>query len=167
MTLATPRTWVVGEVVTAAYMNAEIRDQWNDVIAPWVAYTPVWGSSGTAPALGNGGIVGWHKDVGKTCTALFEVTFGTTTTFGTGTYTWTVPHTAKNPSGSTTTLNYLGHARGHGAQWYEGVVGVARGTSLARIYSHNATTEWSPTEPVTWTASSTRYISGEVTYEIA
>ncbi|MFC8277178.1 hypothetical protein ACFUJR_32540 [Streptomyces sp. NPDC057271] len=167
MTLATPRTWVVGEVVTAALMNAEIRDQWNDVIAPWVAYTPTWGSSGTAPALGNGGIVGWYKLVGKTCTALWEITFGTTTTFGTGTYTWSMPFTAKNPSGSTSTLNYLGSARGHGAQWYAGVVGVARGTSLARIYSHTDTTEWSPTVPVTWTASSTRYISGEVTYEIA
>lgn len=29
MPLATPRTWVVGEVVTAALMNAEIRDQVN------------------------------------------------------------------------------------------------------------------------------------------
>ncbi|MER7814089.1 hypothetical protein [Streptomyces sp. NPDC096153] len=27
--LATPRTWVVGEVVTAALMNAELRDQMN------------------------------------------------------------------------------------------------------------------------------------------
>src|SRR5687767_4801287 len=31
--LATPRTWVVGEVVTAALMNAEIRDQFNALIA--------------------------------------------------------------------------------------------------------------------------------------
>lgn len=168
MTLATPRTWVVGEVVTAAYMNAEIRDQWLDLIAPWVSYTPVWGSTGTAPSLGAGGvIVGWHKDIGKKCTALFEITFGAATTFGTGTYTWTVPHTAKNPAGSTSTLNYLGSARGHGADWYAGTVGVARGTNLARIYSHLAATEWSATAPVTWTASATRYISGEVTYEIA
>ena len=167
MAIATPRTWVVGEVVTAAYMNAEIRDQWNDLIAPWVAYTPSWASTGTAPALGNGTIVGWHKDVGKTCTAIWEITFGTTTTFGTGTYTWTVPHTAKTPAGSTATLNYLGTARGHGAQWYVGTVGVARGTNLARIYSHNAAAEWSPTEPTTWTAASSRYISGEVTFEVA
>lgn len=33
MKLATPRTWVVGEVVTAAQMNAEIRDQFNSLIA--------------------------------------------------------------------------------------------------------------------------------------
>lgn len=33
MPLATPRTWVVGETVTAALMNQEIRDQFNDVIA--------------------------------------------------------------------------------------------------------------------------------------
>lgn len=33
MPLATPRTWVVGEVVTAAMMNAEVRDQFNSLIA--------------------------------------------------------------------------------------------------------------------------------------
>jgi hypothetical protein len=167
MAIATPRTWVVGEVVTAAYMNAEIRDQWNDLIAPWATYTPVWGSTGTAPAIGNGGLVGWYKLVGKTCTALWELTIGTTTTFGTGTYTWTVPFTAKTPAGTTSTLNYLGSARGHAAQWYAGTVGVARATNLARVYSHNATTEWSPTEPVNWSTAATRYISGQVTYEIA
>lgn len=32
MMLATPRTWVVGEVVTAAQLNAEIRDQFNALI---------------------------------------------------------------------------------------------------------------------------------------
>ncbi|MFD4740967.1 hypothetical protein ACFWNQ_26895 [Streptomyces virginiae] len=33
MMLVTPRTWVVGEVVTAAMMNAEIRNQFNALIA--------------------------------------------------------------------------------------------------------------------------------------
>lgn len=33
MPLASPRTWVVGETVTAALMNAEIRDQMNALIA--------------------------------------------------------------------------------------------------------------------------------------
>lgn len=30
--VVTPRTWVVGEVVTAAYMNAEIRDQFTGMV---------------------------------------------------------------------------------------------------------------------------------------
>jgi len=33
MPLATPRTWVVGEVVTAAQLNAEIRDQFTSLIS--------------------------------------------------------------------------------------------------------------------------------------
>ena len=33
MPLATPRTYVVGEVMTAAILNAEIRDQFNALIA--------------------------------------------------------------------------------------------------------------------------------------
>lgn len=31
--MTTPRTWVVGEVVTAALMNTEIRDQFNSLMA--------------------------------------------------------------------------------------------------------------------------------------
>lgn len=167
MALATPRTWVVGEVVTAALLNAQVRDQWNDIIAAWTAYTPSWTSTGTQPSLGNGSISGWYKSVGKLCTAIFEVTFGTTTTFGSGTYGWSLPFTAASPAGASSTLAYLGAARGHGAAWYAGTAGVTKGTAIARIYSHVAATEWSPTEPVTWTASNTRYISGEITYETA
>ncbi|MDQ3431392.1 MAG: hypothetical protein M3467_04070 [Actinomycetota bacterium] len=33
MALTTPRTWVVGEVVTAAIMNIEVRDQFTALIA--------------------------------------------------------------------------------------------------------------------------------------
>src|SRR5882672_3849200 len=34
--------------------------------AAWTAYTPVWGSSGTAPAIGNGSLTGFFIQVGKT-----------------------------------------------------------------------------------------------------
>ncbi|KUH38378.1 MULTISPECIES: hypothetical protein [Streptomyces] len=54
--LATPRTWVVGETVSAAMMNAEIRDQMNVLIGRetktghiTVSFTGV--DSYTAPAV--------------------------------------------------------------------------------------------------------------------
>lgn len=167
MTIATPRTWVVGEVVSAAEMNAEIRDQWNDLIAGWTSFTPAWTSTGTAPSLGNGTILGRHKLVGKMATVTFEQVMGSTTTFGTGNYAWSLPFTAASPGGSSANFSYLGSARGHGTAWYHGVVGVQKGGNVARIYSHNGSTEWNPSTPFTWTAAATSYLQGEVTYEVA
>lgn len=163
----TPRTWVVGEVVTAAELNTEIRDQFSDILAAWIPYTPVWGSTGTAPTIGNGSLSGRYKLLGKSCTAVFEQVNGTTTTFGSGTYSWTVPFTSANPGGTSANFNWHGAARGHGAAWYAGTVGVLKNGNIARIYSHVAATEWSPTEPTTWTAANTRYLSGQVQFEIA
>lgn len=86
-----PRTWVVGEVVTAAELNTEIRDQFTDILGTGTSYTPVWASSGTAPAIGNGTLVGRYKLVGKRCTATFRLTAGSGTTYGTGVYNFSLP----------------------------------------------------------------------------
>lgn len=83
----TPRTWVVGEVVTAALLNQEIRDQLNSFFGAWTDYsgTFVWGAeSGSAPAIGNGTIVARYLKVGRTVDYLHRITMGSTTTYGDG-----------------------------------------------------------------------------------
>ncbi|NUP37001.1 MAG: hypothetical protein HOY76_08280 [Streptomyces sp.] len=81
----TPRTWIVGEVVTAALLNTEIRDQFNSFFGAWTTYTPEWGAeSGTAPAIGNGTRVGRYLKVGRTVDYVFTITMGSTTTYGNG-----------------------------------------------------------------------------------
>lgn len=166
MAIATPRTWVVGEVVTAAMMNAEVRDQWNDVIASGTAYTPVWTATSVNPSLGNGTIVGRYKLLGKMCTATIEMVAGTTTTFGTGTWAFTVPFTAASPASTSANWVWCGAGRAHSAtNWYTGTATVAKGTSTARAYSHTASQEWSPTQPHAWTAATTNYLHMQITYE--
>jgi hypothetical protein len=168
MAIATPRTWVVGEVVTAAMLNAEVRDQWTDLISGWTSYTPAWTSTGTAPVLGNGTIFGRYKLVGKVCTANFEAVFGTTSTFGSGTWAFSVPFTAANPASSSANFTYMGAGRGHNAtQWVTGTVGVLKNTAVARIYSHERGTEWNATTPQTWVGASTNYLQGQLVYEIS
>ncbi|MFI9344918.1 hypothetical protein ACIG0D_27185 [Streptomyces sp. NPDC052773] len=92
MTFA-PRTWVVGEVVTAALQNQEIRDQFNSMFAAWTSYTPTWTSS-TAPSLGNGTLVGRYMKIGRTVFVVIHLTTGSTTTYGSGSYNWSLPVTA-------------------------------------------------------------------------
>lgn len=57
-------------------------------------YTPVWTGSGSNPAIGNGTLAGRYMQVGKLVLATVNVTAGSTTTFGTGTYSLSLPTTA-------------------------------------------------------------------------
>ncbi|MFJ3663165.1 hypothetical protein ACIPPM_22170 [Streptomyces sp. NPDC090119] len=86
----TPRTWVVGEVVSAATMNQEIRDQFNSMFGAWTAYTPTWTAS-TNPALGNGTLSGRYMKIGRTVLCEVTLTTGSTTTYGSGVYSFGVP----------------------------------------------------------------------------
>jgi hypothetical protein len=131
-----PRTWVVGETVTAAMMNTEIRDQINEILAAWTSFTPAWASSGTQPAIGNGSIVGRYMKVGRTCTFAFILTAGSTTTFGTGGYTWTLPFASAN-----TTVHYLGSARLVSAQVWLGHVLISPNSSTCAVTTSSSATD--------------------------
>ncbi len=82
---STPRTWVVGEVVSAAIMNQEIRDQFNSFFGAWTTYTPSWGADGgAAPTLGNGTITGRYLKTGRTVDWVLQMSWGSTTAAGGG-----------------------------------------------------------------------------------
>jgi hypothetical protein len=95
MTFA-PRTWVVGETVTAALMNQEIRDQFNSFFGAWTVYAPTWTASTTNPSLGNGTLAGRYVRIGRTITVAIKLTTGTTTTYGSGSYRWALPAAASS-----------------------------------------------------------------------
>lgn len=64
----------------------------NRLYAATTAYTPTWGSSGTAPAIGNGTLSGRWRYVGeKLISVMFIMVAGSTTTFGTGGWTFSLP----------------------------------------------------------------------------
>lgn len=72
----TPRSWVAGEVVTAAMLNAEVRDAVLGMQAAWDAWVP----TRTNYTLGNGTEVARFLRIGKTITYRYRLTFGSTTT---------------------------------------------------------------------------------------
>lgn len=122
-----PRTWVVGETVTAAMLNAEIRDQFSSMFDVWTTYTPSWVSSGTAPALGNGVLTGRYMKIGRTVHAAIRMSCGSTTTYGTGNYSWSLPFTAAN-----TVVDYLGEARLVGASAWHGQAVLSANSNLVQ-----------------------------------
>jgi hypothetical protein len=60
----------------------------------WTAYNPTWTTSGTAPVLGNGTLVGAYYRSGRLVVARVRFQAGSTTTFGTNLWKIGIPVTA-------------------------------------------------------------------------
>lgn len=97
MTWVDPRTWLAGEKLSASKLQT-IRDSLKAIGDAWSAYTPAWSSTGTAPVIGNGTISGQYIQAGKLVIGEFSILMGSTTTFGTGTYSVTVPVAIGGPT---------------------------------------------------------------------
>lgn len=59
----------------------------------YTAYTPVWTSDGTAPALGNATVTAVYKKVGRFVHYIGKVVMGSSSTYGTGSYSFSLPYT--------------------------------------------------------------------------
>lgn len=72
-------------------------------------YTPVWAAAGTAPFLGAGGtLIGSYVKIGRLVVAKIEMNTGAATTFGSGSYSWTLPFTANVAGTPTNAFAYSG-----------------------------------------------------------
>lgn len=101
----------------------------------WTPYTPTWSSSGTAPALGNGVIAGRYTRVGRTITCHINLIPGSTTTFGTGNYSFTLPVQAANAG-----VSYVGNAHLLGTDRWAGQTVVSpNATTTSPFFPKTAT----------------------------
>lgn len=162
MTFA-PRTWVVGEVVTAAYLNQEIRDQFNSIFAAWTTYAPAW-TAATNPVIGNGTINGRYQKVGRTVIFEANVFPGSTTTYGSGSWAISLPTTSATKS--TTSLVQARLYDASAAANYGGVGQVTNADTAVRFFaSTSGTSNIGPSTPFVWAAVDEFRVSG--TYEAA
>lgn len=125
------------------------------------AYTPTWTGSVTNPAIGNGTITGRYRRHGKTVTATINITTGSTTTYGSGFWSFTLPVTAD------TTVSPIGSAQMLDASTgtvYTGHVIHTTSTTMV-VYSHNTTAAVGQATPQTWAVNDTLRLT--LTYEAA
>lgn len=158
----TPRTWVVGETVGAALMNQEIRDQFGEIFAAWTTYTPSWTAATTNPVLGNGTLTGRYMKVGRTCHVQVDLTCGSTTTYGAGAYSMSLPFTSASVG------IRPGQLHGFLSQRFIGQCLVSPSATTALLYfpasgSVSNLSSASPTVPFTW--ASTAQLRMSLTYE--
>jgi hypothetical protein len=159
--LATPRTWVVGEVVSAAQLNAEIRDQFNALLAAWTNYTPSWGAATTNPSIGDGTLAGRYQKIGRTVTFQINMTSGPTTTYGSGSYNWSLPVASAASAQMSVAWGRFGH---DSAIW--AVAGqIAAADDRVRFFGAAGSGTVGPGAPATWDANDTFRITG--VYEAA
>jgi hypothetical protein len=137
---------------------------------PWVTYTPTWTAAGTDPALVNGTIVGAYRRQGTTLHFGGMLTIGSSTTFGTGGWEFTLPSGCTAVAGRRQSCS--GSARDVGSGLSFSVTGdIAAGGSLILFGSdrHSSTSGFytgeAGTVPHAWASGDTLAWSG--TIEIA
>ncbi len=159
----TPKTWAVGNKITAALLNSDVRDDVNAFDAD-DSYTPSWTAATTNPVIGNGTIVGAFTQVQKRVFWRVLITMGSTTTYGTGNWQISLPVAA---SAATALINFpIGNwsgnpagARSNGQVLHDSVA------SRAFFVVGGAATLVTNTAPGTWANGNVFYMSGQ--YEAA
>jgi hypothetical protein len=129
----------------------------------WQSYSPSW--TGGAPAIGNGTIVGKYSQVGKTVFYRIIVTMGSTTTYGAGTWAFSLPVTStEGTTGFPPTGTYAAYDNSAGNNYWGGI-GFASTTTVAGLINSISTAgQWGgtlgTTTPFTWAQSDILYIKG-------
>ncbi|MFD3741575.1 hypothetical protein [Streptomyces sp. NPDC058629] len=160
----TPRTWTVGEVVSATMLNTEIRDQFNSMLAAWTAFTPTWTGTTTNPSFGNAVVTARYMKIGRSCRVRWDIVMGSTTTYGSGGWSFGLPFAAAGAGVQ------IGGAHAFQSQRVAGQVIVAAGASVCTPFfptsGSPANLSWvGPTVPLTWAAGG-RFVA-ELEYETA
>lgn len=134
----------------------------------WTAYTPAWTSSGTAPVLSNGTVVGYYAKVGRLVTVKIEQNSGSSTTFGTGFYSWSLPVAAAVTGVPTNQIAHAGTlvaSSSGSAAFYVCASFISQGSpSVVNGLVNTSGTFFGATNPATWSGSGVQ-VCITITYE--
>jgi len=131
-----------GSVITDSSANAL-----NNYDLVKVAYTPTLTATGTAFSLGNGTLSGdYSEDVTGLITLTINGAMGSTTTFGTGSYSWSLP---KNAGASRLRVG-TAYCNAGGASFYVGAAVVSSSGTNVTVIPHGGGNVWGATIPGTW-----------------
>lgn len=112
------------------------------------SYAPTWTSSGTAPSLGNGSATGDYIQIGSLVVCFGVVTLGSTSTAGTGTYSFSLPVNA-----SLATETPFGVFMADNGTRYTGIAWRASSTLISAVINEvsvSATTPFAPASGVAY-----------------
>ena len=164
----TVKDWTAGEELTAAALDAQLRD-FAGSFGAFGSFTPTLTASTTNPTLGTGSTSsGRYGQTQKTVRGYFDITFGTSgTAAGSGTYNIALPVSASS--------NYNGQSIGRATLFDSsgssyGIIDIIP-TGATAVLRYAATwpfgTLTSVTHAAPWAWSASDYIRGSFMYEAA
>lgn len=129
--------------------NGTSWDTYLKAPGAWTSYTPAWTGSGSNPAVGNGTLIGRYQKFGRTVIAHINLTCGSTTTYGSGNYNFTVPFAAASAGAS-----FVGNAMLLGTDRWAGQINISPAASTLAPFFNLSTTNsridfMTPTRPET------------------
>jgi hypothetical protein len=128
----------------------------------WSTYTPTWTASTTNPSLGDGTLTGRYKAIGKTVFVKIHMQAGSSTTFGSGHWKFSLPVAAYSGNSAILSATFLDN----GTQWYAALATNEYDSNTAYVVPiTTASGPVGPTAPFTWTTSDLLTICGS--YESA
>lgn len=152
----------------AALLNGKQMDLTAGAASPFIgnasvtSFASAWTGSLTNPAIGNGTLTCSYIKVGRMVVCWITTACGSTTTFGTGVYSWSLPFSANSNNGY-----MMGHWLGNFAgTLYTGqayVPNPAVGSCLYIPTGGNSAAAVTTVAPATWAAST--YFTLQLTYE--
>ncbi len=118
--------------------------------ADYTAYTPTWSASGTAPAIGNGTLSASYLLVGKLCYIQMYFAAGSTTTFGTGEWTFSLPFAANAQNAGTGGYPCSAYLEDNGVLGYQVVTARKTGGNTLFALFTNSSTNVTASQPFVW-----------------
>lgn len=108
-------------------LQDELHKLKDQPVQPWQEYTPVWTASVTNPVVGNGILTGRFRRQGEDLHLLLYLQAGSTTTFGNGNWSFSLPMPAKVDGG----YSYYGvcHCRDAAVRSYARLAQISPGVS--------------------------------------
>ncbi|MER5862355.1 hypothetical protein [Kitasatospora sp. NPDC002040] len=142
-------------------------DRWDGTawaeVGGWKAYTPNWTAETTNPVLGDGTVEARFTRIGRTVHVRGYLLTGTTTTYGSGRWQFSLPLTASAVPGY-----QIGQAQLSGPYRYVGQLMVSPNTGAVTVYSPGPTGSAlqlvSSTYPFTWSGGG-QLLRFTMTYE--
>lgn len=146
--------WSAGQALTAALMNTYVPQEFT-------AWTPVLTATTTNPAINNGTSTGRYRQEGKQVFFTAKIVFGSTSTFGSGSWFLSLP--VARASGGVVRASglYIDTSAG---TYYIGVNYAGTTTTIGLAYSASPILAVTPTAPMTWATTDEVEVSG--TYEV-
>jgi hypothetical protein len=128
----------------------------------WSSYTVTWTGSTSNPVLGDGTLTGRYKTIGKTVFMQLRLQIGSSTSFGSGAWRFSLPVNAFSGTAVVLSATFLDN----GTQWYSGVANTEYDSDVTYIVALTPSSgAVGPTTPFSWASTDSLVIAGS--YESA